>query len=98
LEGCSFLKRKWRGSRIIGGGGVRRSEGRRKCGWDVLYERRFYFQLKIKTKEGWTLLRHWEGWGRIRSVTAYLKFSKKKKCEELPDILRFETHMKALSI
>lgn len=47
------------------------------------------------------MLRHWEGWGRIRSVTAYLKFSKKKKkSEELPDILRlrFETHMKALSI
>jgi len=41
LEACYFLKRKWSES---GSGGWGRSEKREICGWDVLYERRLYFQ------------------------------------------------------
>jgi hypothetical protein len=51
LEAFSFLKRKWRGSRSVEegmwwGGGAWGSGGGGNCGWDVLYERRIYFQLR----------------------------------------------------
>jgi hypothetical protein len=48
LAVISFLKRKWRGSES-GGGVLRRVEGG-ETGWDILYERRIYFQLKENVK------------------------------------------------
>jgi hypothetical protein len=41
-----YIKRNWISGRGAVGG-IRREGGSGKCGWDVLYERRIYFQEKF---------------------------------------------------